>query len=41
LYIGAKLQRRFSAQTYRRALKRILFVIAIVLTYQGARYFVS
>lgn len=40
LYAGSGLQRRFSPQTYRRALNRILFVIAIVLIYQGGRYFV-
>lgn len=40
LYIGARMQRRFSAQTYNRLLRNILFVIAIVLVWQGSRYFV-
>lgn len=35
LVIGARLQRRFSAETFSRMLNRILFVIALALTAQG------
>lgn len=40
MYAGTRLQKRFSANTYNRLLRKILFVIAIVLVWQGARYFV-
>lgn len=41
MYIGTRLQKRFSAETYNRLLRRILFVIALVLAWQGARYFLG
>jgi uncharacterized membrane protein YfcA len=40
MYAGTRLQKRFSADTYNRLLRKILFAIAIVLVWQGARYFV-
>jgi uncharacterized membrane protein YfcA len=40
MYAGTRIQKRFSADTYNRMLHKILFVIAIVLVWQGARYFV-
>jgi len=40
MYAGSRLQRRFSAQSYNRLLRKVLFVIALVLVWQGARYFV-
>lgn len=40
MYAGTRLQKRFSARTYSRLLRKILFVIAFVLVWQGARYFV-
>jgi len=39
MYIGTRLQKRFSAETYNRLLRRILFVIAIVLVGQSLRPF--
>lgn len=39
MWTGTQLQRRISAQTYGRLLRRVLFVIALVLTWQGARWF--
>ena len=39
MYAGTRLQKRFSTQTYNRFLRKILFVIAFVLVWQGARYF--
>lgn len=39
MYAGTRLQQRFSAQTYNRVLRKVLFVIAFVLIAQGARYF--
>ncbi|HET6493463.1 MAG TPA: sulfite exporter TauE/SafE family protein [Burkholderiales bacterium] len=39
MYAGTRLQQRFSAQTYNRVLRKVLFVIAFVLVWQGARYF--
>lgn len=40
MYAGTRLQRRFSAQTYNRVLRKVLFVIAFVLVWQSTRYFV-
>lgn len=39
MYIGTRLQKRFSAETYNRLLRRILFVIAVVLVGQSLRPF--
>jgi len=39
MYIGTRLQKRFSAEAYNRLLRRILFVIAIVLVGQSLRPF--
>jgi uncharacterized membrane protein YfcA len=39
LYTGMTLQKRVSADTYRRLLRYLLFVIAVVLLYQGSRWF--
>jgi uncharacterized membrane protein YfcA len=36
LYIGIRMQRRVSADTYRRLLRYVLFVIALLLLWQGA-----
>lgn len=40
MYVGARIQRRFSPAAYQRVLHKILFVIALVLIWQGASYFV-
>lgn len=40
MYAGNRLQKRISAQVYNRLLRKILFLIAFVLLWQGARYFV-
>ena len=37
LLIGMSLQHRIDAETYRRLLKKILFVIAMLLTFQFIR----
>jgi len=39
LYAGMAAQKRVSAATYRRLLRYILFVIAIILLWQGSRWF--
>lgn len=39
MYVGHTLQRRFSREAYQRILHKVLFVIAIVLVWQGASYF--
>jgi uncharacterized protein len=39
MWIGTRLQRRISSATYARLLRWVLFAIAIVLLWQGARYF--
>jgi len=39
MWIGTQLQRRISAGTYHRLLRWVLFLIALVLAWQGARYF--
>ena len=39
MWIGSRLQRRISAATYSRLLRWVLFAIALVLTWQGSRYF--
>jgi uncharacterized protein len=41
MYIGTKLQRRFSAETYNRLLRNILLVLATVLIWQSSRYFLG
>ena len=40
MYAGSRLQTRISTQAYNRLLRKILFLIAFVLLWQGARYFV-
>jgi uncharacterized membrane protein YfcA len=40
MYAGTRLQKRFSAQSYNRLLRKVLLVIALVLVWQGAQYFV-
>lgn len=39
MIIGTRLQKRFSAETYNRLLRWILFVIAVLLVGQSLRYF--
>jgi len=39
MWIGTRLQRRISAVTYNRLLRWVLFAIALVLLWQGTRYF--
>jgi uncharacterized membrane protein YfcA len=39
MWIGTRLQRRISAETYHRLLRWVLLVIAVVLLAQGTRYF--
>ena len=39
MWIGTRLQRRIRAETYGRVLRWFLFVIALVLLWQGTRYF--
>lgn len=39
MWIGTRLQRRISKETYSRMLRWVLFVIAFVLLWQGLRYF--
>lgn len=39
MWIGTRLQRRISVETYARVLRGFLFVIALVLLWQGTRYF--
>jgi len=39
MWVGTRLQRRFSAETYNRLLRKILFVLAMVLLWQSSRYF--
>jgi len=39
MWIGTRLQRRISAATYSRLLRWVLLVIAVVLLWQGTRYF--
>ena len=41
MYAGTRLQKRFSPQAYNRALRVILFAIALMLVWQGGRYFFS
>jgi uncharacterized protein len=41
LYTGMALQKRVSAETYKRLLRYTLFVIAVVLLYQGSRWIVQ
>jgi uncharacterized membrane protein YfcA len=38
---GARIQRYFSVATYQKLLRYLLFVVASVLTAQGARYFLN
>ena len=40
MYAGTRLATRFSAQTYHRVLRKILFLIGAVLVWQGAAYLV-
>jgi uncharacterized membrane protein YfcA len=40
MYAGTRLQQRFSAQSYNRLLRKVLFVVALLLVWQGAQYFV-
>lgn len=39
MWLGTRLQRRISAETYSRLLRWVLLAIAIVLLWQGTRYF--
>jgi hypothetical protein len=39
MWIGTRLQRRISAEIYSRLLRWVLLVIALVLLWQGTRYF--
>jgi len=39
MWVGTQLRRHISAETYTRLLRKVLFVIAVVLAWQGARYF--
>ena len=39
MWIGSRLQRRISKETYSRLLRWVLFAIAFILTWQGMRYF--
>ena len=39
MWTGTRLQRRISAETFSRLLRWVLFVIALVLLWQGTRYF--
>ncbi|HYC45883.1 MAG TPA: sulfite exporter TauE/SafE family protein [Burkholderiales bacterium] len=39
LYTGMAVQKRVSAETYRRLLRYLLFVIALILLWQGSRWF--
>ena len=39
MWTGTRLQRHVSKETYGRLLRWVLFVIALVLAWQGARYF--
>jgi uncharacterized protein len=39
MYAGMKLQKRISAQAYGRLLRHALFAIALLLAWQGSRYF--
>ena len=39
LYLGMAVQKRVSADTYKRILRYILFVIAIILLWQGSKWF--
>jgi uncharacterized membrane protein YfcA len=41
MWIGARLQRHISKETYTRLLRWVLFAIAAALTVQGARYFLN
>lgn len=41
LYVGTRLQKRFSTQVYNRTLRTVLAVIALVLIVQGASYFLN
>jgi uncharacterized membrane protein YfcA len=38
-YVGMSLQKRVSAATYKRVLRYALFAIALILLWQGARWF--
>jgi uncharacterized membrane protein YfcA len=37
LYTGMSIQKRVSADTYKRLLRYVLFIVATVLLWQGAR----
>ena len=39
MWVGTRLQRRISKETYTRLLRWVLFAIATILAVQGARYF--
>ena len=41
MWIGSRLQRRISKETYGRILRWVLFAIALVLAWQGGRYYVA
>jgi uncharacterized membrane protein YfcA len=41
LYTGMAVQKRVSAETYKRVLRYLLFVIALILLYQGLRWVVQ
>jgi uncharacterized protein len=38
LYIGLRVQKRVPAETYRRVIRYVLFALAVLLTWQGARW---
>ena len=39
MYLGTRLQKHVSADTYKKVLRYVLFFLAIVLLWQGARWF--
>jgi uncharacterized membrane protein YfcA len=39
LYAGMRVQKRVQPETYKRVLRYVLFVIALVLLWQGSRWF--
>jgi len=41
MWIGSRLQRRISKETYSRVLRWVLFTIAAALAWQGGRYYVT
>lgn len=41
LYVGMKVQKRVQPDTYKRVLRYVLFIVALVLLWQGSRWFWS